>query len=94
LIFVSRRPKIPKQPKPICGCNHHLAFHDEDGVCHATKTHEATWGRNQSGFVVATSWREDGCECRQYVGPKPTEQYFTTQIDWESMVVKKDLPPD
>lgn len=54
----SRRKRPPKYPEPICGCKHHLSFHDDKGRCHWNMSY---W--EGEPYVQ--------CDCRRYVGPEP-----------------------
>jgi hypothetical protein len=61
-----KAPKPYKEPEPICGCEHHFSYHDEEG-CHGT---HRLWigsraGDNGSDYVVRQ------CGCKQYTGPQP-----------------------
>lgn len=62
-----RRPRDRRRvdPQPVCGCEHHIAFH-EDGVhrCHA-KTGPA---------------RDRECMCQRYVGPQPLPTYVAGEL--------------
>lgn len=71
------RNKTPKPPKPICGCDHHNALHDpKTGECHGTDREVAHYDT----YGVARSWKQVPCKCRQYVGPKPIEEFFSTPM--------------
>lgn len=63
-----RRARRPApEPKPVCGCEHHMALHDrETGVCNGAITVEL-WNRHNE----RAGRRQDPCPCRQYVGPEP-----------------------
>jgi hypothetical protein len=61
--MVAFRPKRPKPSQPVCGCDHHLALHDENG-CHGTRQ-VAVGFLAHSGKPV--DWVERPCLCRQFV---------------------------
>jgi hypothetical protein len=58
---------LTEDPAPICGCGHHISFHDEEG-CHITVTitREAMFGPR--GMVTT-------CPCVRYVGPEPLPRF-------------------
>jgi hypothetical protein len=75
----NRTPRLPKSVQPICGCRHHLSHHDPDsGVCNAQ---QVEW--------VGSSAKMMKCTCRQYVGPKPADSFFTEDVAWDSSVMQK-----
>jgi hypothetical protein len=83
LARISRRSSN-RDPKPICGCGHHLAHHDPGtGECYAENEH---WDEHGNGTHYAR------CTCRQYVGPKPADEFFSTQLAWNSTVMRIDKP--
>lgn len=54
------------EPKPICGCEHHLAFHTPEGIC---KGQTQRWlGTNNRGI---SQYEITNCTCQQYVGHVP-----------------------
>lgn len=53
----SRRKRPPRIPQAICGCGHHLSFHDDKGRCHWNMSYWA-----DEPYVQ--------CKCRQYIGPE------------------------
>jgi hypothetical protein len=61
-----KKPKKGAEPDPICGCEHHLAFHTAEGVCKAQK--QQYIGMNQQGY---SQYSIVDCTCQQYVGPIP-----------------------
>lgn len=64
---LTKRPKSP--PKPICGCDHHLAMHDpKTGVCHDKVQHRLNGVQQQP----------TQCTCKQYVGPITPELMLST----------------
>ena len=59
-----------KAERPICGCEHDLAYHEPDGdgggsVCHATERHHI--GSDRNGMSRYEMVR---CSCQQYTGPR------------------------
>jgi hypothetical protein len=78
---MTRRRKSA-EVEPICGCDHHLALHDpETGRCHEQIYRRGAYARDHH-------WEE--CPCRQYVGPKPADQFFTSDVAWDTVVMKAD----
>jgi hypothetical protein len=64
-----RRPQVsapPPEPEPICGCGHHVAFHN-------TKAGD-TGCRFQ---LVHNAFRADLCSCVRYVGPEIYPSFIT-----------------
>lgn len=54
------------EPDPICGCEHHLAFHTNEGVCKAQRQRWlGTDSRGNSQYDIVD------CTCQQYVGHVP-----------------------
>lgn len=73
----SRRSHTPKPPKPICGCQHALSFHDRDnGECHATEDVPTRW----SIYGDEREWKKVQCTCRQYTGPTPLDTIYAPEI--------------
>jgi len=52
----------PIEPKPICGCEHHASFHDDEG-CH---------------FIDLDRFGRDTpiCGCKKYMGPEPLPEAY------------------
>ena len=66
-----RLKSAPKQPKPICMCEHHYGDHDpDDGGCGA-QVEVTTYVQ---GVGYRDLWRP--CSCGRYTGPQPVEQYW------------------
>lgn len=63
--LVKKRLKKGEAPEPICGCEHHLAFHTDDGVC---KEQVPVPNGAEGGVAKYTVY---DCTCQQYVGPYP-----------------------
>jgi hypothetical protein len=56
----------PKEPKAICGCEHHHCFHDEEGGgCDHTSLIKAF---DAFGIEHHKAVR---CKCKRYTGPVP-----------------------
>lgn len=67
-----RGPKAaPKPARPICGCKHHVSYHDGSRGCHA-----------QVRLKGIDGWLGDTevCECRKYTGPEPLPEYYAPEI--------------
>jgi hypothetical protein len=65
--FTPGRRRQPKDPKPICGCEHDLSFHDIDsGECHA--------------MVSTPSKYKEQCTCRRYTGPTPLDTIYAPPL--------------
>lgn len=84
-----RRPALPltpSQPQPICGCRHHLSYHDP-----ATKRCTSGERREimQSYGNYKSKWQD--CLCKQYIGPEPIYE-FTLMPRVNDQVVGKYLP--
>lgn len=60
------RKRKGAEPDPICGCEHHLAFHTHDGVCKGQT--QRYMGQNDHGY---SQYEIIDCTCQQYVGPVP-----------------------
>jgi hypothetical protein len=61
-----------KTPRPLCGCDHELSFHDPaSGKCHALLYVPPTQAR-MSHHVP--------CPCRQYSGPQPLPEFYAPEI--------------
>ncbi|PSK82602.1 hypothetical protein CLV63_14215 [Murinocardiopsis flavida] len=67
-------PSAPRSPKPMCGCGHHLVFHDhENKRCQAQVVIPGKW-TGQS----ASSYRP--CMCQGYRGPVPLDEYYAPDL--------------
>jgi hypothetical protein len=51
------QPRRYEDPKPICGCGHHMSYHNNDGC------HWQLWDEYEE--------RTETCACKQYIGPTP-----------------------
>ncbi|GAA2777309.1 hypothetical protein [Crossiella cryophila] len=72
--LLSRRKRAPEPPLTAdCGCGHSLAMHDPTaGTCHAELPRPKSY--NDAGEYVGTTYAQ--CPCRQYVGPRPIEEFL------------------
>jgi hypothetical protein len=72
-----RRGALPsaRPPQPVCGCEHHVSFHDpKSGECHAMMKVPSSMSRD--------SYHKP-CTCRQYSGPTVLPEYFVPEISSE-----------
>jgi len=64
-------------PEPVCGCGHHLAYHDlRDLRCYA-EVKRAKAGVDADGTRI-DGWQQ--CECRRYAGPEPLAAFYAPPI--------------
>ncbi|MUL43565.1 hypothetical protein FZ103_20730 [Streptomonospora sp. PA3] len=64
----------PSTPQPICGCGHHLVFHEhETKRCQAQVVIPGRWV-GQSGGTYRP------CMCQGYRGPVPVDEYYAPDI--------------
>ena len=76
-----RRTSIQKDPEPICGCDHHLAMHDErTGRCSEMVRTPSKY--NGVGAPIAYQYLP--CTCRRYVGPQVVETFFHPRLSLDS----------
>lgn len=74
--FIPARRRIPKPPKPVCGCGHELAFHGPDvGECHGMNTVD-----KHNGYGEWIGEEQIRCTCRQYDGPTPLPEVYAREI--------------
>ena len=61
-------------PEPVCGCGHHLAYHDaRDAQCYASvKGTKSDHGPDGEA--------ERQCPCRRYAGPEPLATLYAPEI--------------
>jgi hypothetical protein len=61
---------VKPPPPPICGCEHHLAFHEMDGE------------GNPTGHCreIINSHNGTECGCQRYTGPEPLPEYYAPEI--------------
>lgn len=65
----------PAEIKPICGCTHHLAFHDtKNNTC--TGVNNVRY-YNSRGYPT---YKDVVCTCKTYIGPTPLGQLYATEI--------------
>ncbi|WP_461001736.1 hypothetical protein [Streptomonospora sediminis] len=61
-------------PQPICGCGHHLVFHDQETkMCQAQVVIPGRWVGERGG-----TYRQ--CMCQGYRGPVPLDEYYAPDI--------------
>lgn len=71
--------KSPKPLKPVCGCDHGLHQHDrQTGKCHAE--YKKPMGQYYKQGRLWDKWEWTKCDCRQYTGPIPAEEYLAQQL--------------
>ena len=64
----------PRTPQPICGCGHHLVFHDQkDKTCQAQVVIPGRWTGERTH-----TYRK--CMCQGYRGPMPVDEYYVPDI--------------
>lgn len=62
------------QPQPICGCGHHLVFHDnKTKICQAQVVIPGRWTGQYGG-----TYRK--CMCQGYRGPTPVDEYYAPDL--------------
>ncbi|UGY92850.1 hypothetical protein [Streptomyces gobiensis] len=66
----------PEPPEPVCGCTHHLAIHDKQGMCHAVVEVPTGWDADHKPLAYEPGM----CRCQQYVGPQPLSQVWAEDI--------------
>ena len=54
----------PIEPRPICGCEHHASFHDDEG-CHFSGPDSDPYARSHVE-----------CGCVKYMGPEPLPEAY------------------
>ena len=79
---LQQRVRSLEEPDPLCGCGHHISFHDEKG-CHYTVVYT-----RPAKFGVVSLFSD--CPCVKYVGPEPLPKV----ISLESIQQKKEEEPD
>jgi hypothetical protein len=63
-IRLQQRVRVLEDPDPICGCEHHYSFHDEEDGCHFTVVHYRNMWNGTRGVLT-------NCSCVRYTGPEP-----------------------
>lgn len=67
-----KSPEQRKPPAPVCGCTHHLSYHDPaSGECHELVKVPST--------MTKDSYHTQ-CACRKYTGPEPLPEYYAPEI--------------
>ncbi len=63
-----------RTPQPICGCGHHLVFHEHESKrCQAQVVIPGRWtGQNSSTYQT--------CICQGYRGPMPVDEYYAPDL--------------
>ncbi|GAA1452819.1 hypothetical protein [Nocardiopsis tropica] len=60
----------PQNPQPLCGCGHHLVFHDQETKrCQTQVVIPGRWTGQTS-----STYRQ--CMCQGYRGPLPLDEYY------------------
>ncbi|ASU86296.1 hypothetical protein CDO52_18410 [Nocardiopsis gilva YIM 90087] len=63
-----------RTPQPICGCGHHLVFHDQKTkMCQAQVVIPGRWTGQTGG-----TYRQ--CMCQGYRGPVPLDEYYAPDL--------------
>ncbi|MFE2289612.1 hypothetical protein [Streptomyces sp. NPDC059452] len=65
-----------RPPEPVCGCTHHLAKHDKQGLCHEQVEVPTAWDKDKKPL----SYEPGRCNCQQYVGPQPLSQVYAEEL--------------
>lgn len=74
------------EQKPVCGCSHHYAVHDMDGVC--TSITQGITSREPKIMKVGfqgedhevhyvEKYEQIPCPCKRYTGPEPLPTYIS-----------------
>lgn len=90
------RERAVAGPEPICGCRHHLAYHDpRDGRCYAvvkgkhgsgsssdSKGNKNAGGQGKRGPVEGAGKlpAPAQCPCRRYAGPEPLATLYAAEL--------------
>lgn len=62
-------------PEPVCGCGHHLAYHDlHDGRCYAERNRKDSGDGKDATAPVQ-------CTCRRYAGPEPLATLYAPPLN-------------
>ncbi|MEY9211104.1 hypothetical protein NI17_012000 [Thermobifida halotolerans] len=66
--------RAPRGPQPVCGCGHHLVFHDQKTrTCQAQVVIPGRW-TGERGHTYRR------CMCQGYRGPVPVDEYYVPDI--------------
>ncbi|MFW5419242.1 hypothetical protein J0910_21730 [Nocardiopsis sp. CNT-189] len=69
-------PPAGANPQPICGCGHHIVFHDQRSkLCQAQVVIPGRWTGQGSADGV---YRQ--CKCQGYRGPIPLDEYYAPDL--------------
>jgi len=64
-------------PEPLCGCGHHLAYHDlHDGRCYAEVKRKGGSGEGKPKDASPAQ-----CTCRRYAGPEPLATLYAPPLN-------------
>ncbi|MEU7861573.1 hypothetical protein [Nonomuraea sp. NPDC049141] len=82
------KTKAGQPPEPVCGCGHHIAFHEPStGQCHSQVRVVTKWMRNPSfgeddgkPEEIAMEWESQQCPCRRYSGPEPLTTLYAPEL--------------
>lgn len=90
------RERAVAGPEPICGCRHHLAYHDpKDGRCYAVVKGKQGRGGGSEGKAGKSTGVQgkpspaEGagalpvpaqCPCRRYAGPEPLATLYAAEL--------------
>jgi hypothetical protein len=61
---LQERVRSLEDPDPLCGCGHHISFHNREDGCHYTVIHHHQGRRGVRSVLT-------NCACVSYVGPEP-----------------------
>lgn len=68
-------------PPPICGCGHHVAYHNpQSGTCGETVKIPVKWDVNLHGEEYVSSYEARSCHCARYVGPEPMTIFYSPEM--------------
>ena len=75
--------KALRGPEPVCGCGHHLAYHDlRDGRCYAQVKSKGVGGSDGGGKAKGATAAQ--CTCRRYAGPEPLATLYAPELTSDS----------
>lgn len=78
------RERAEKKLQPLCGCTHHVAYHDPDsGVCNAAVQVATRWDY----YRKPIEWKHRACGCRQYIGPRPLDTIYAPALTNQDFAV-------
>lgn len=70
-----RNPPEIATEEYICGCTHHLSFHDDEGKCRSWHRHLRRETRDSE------EWDIRPCPCQRYIGPLPIDDELQRVLD-------------